>query len=151
MRWNQTGLSNGSQQTSVKVLPKPIEMYVFIDPLCPECWSLNPYLKKLTLEYGRFFTLIPIISSVFVSSSKKAQKEHLLFRSERREVQKTDSRYVPMDRSLGSKGSRNPREKGRENFPAQTAAKIILASCGRYGGKQVIRNRERGQIGRGGI
>ena len=74
MRWNQTGLSNGSQQTSVKVLPKPIEMYVFIDPLCPECWSLNPYLKKLTLEYGRFFTLIPIISSVFVSSSKRHKR-----------------------------------------------------------------------------
>ncbi|TQS75804.1 DsbA family protein [Ornithinibacillus gellani] len=41
---------------------KPIELYVFIDPLCPECWSLEPYLKKLSIEYGRFFTIRPIVS-----------------------------------------------------------------------------------------
>src|SRR5690606_41948896 len=108
-------------------------------------------LKKIDVGIWPFFYVDTNYKQCICFKFKKAQKEHLLFRSERREVQKTDSRYVPMDRSLGSKGSRNPREKGRENFPAQTAAKIILASCGRYGGKQVIRNRERGQIGRGGI
>ncbi|WP_430787661.1 ClpXP adapter SpxH family protein [Virgibacillus flavescens] len=41
---------------------KPIEIYVFVDPLCPECWSLEPYIKKLSIEYGRFFTIRPIIS-----------------------------------------------------------------------------------------
>jgi predicted DsbA family dithiol-disulfide isomerase len=41
---------------------KPIEMYVFVDPLCPECWSLEPYLKKLQIEYGRFFTIHPVVS-----------------------------------------------------------------------------------------
>ncbi|MFA1818934.1 ClpXP adapter SpxH family protein [Virgibacillus oceani] len=41
---------------------KPIEMYVFVDPLCPECWSLEPFLKKLQIEYGRFFTIHPVVS-----------------------------------------------------------------------------------------
>jgi len=43
-------------------IEKPLEIYVFVDPLCPECWSLEPYLKKLTIEYGRYFTIRPIIS-----------------------------------------------------------------------------------------
>lgn len=42
---------------------KPIEIYVFTDPLCPDCWSLEPYIRKLSLEYGYFFTIRPIISS----------------------------------------------------------------------------------------
>ncbi|HLQ71595.1 MAG TPA: ClpXP adapter SpxH family protein [Bacillota bacterium] len=44
---------------------KPLEIYVYVDPLCPECWSLEPYLKKLTIEYGRYFTIRPIISGHF--------------------------------------------------------------------------------------
>ncbi|UOQ46509.1 DsbA family protein [Halobacillus salinarum] len=49
------------------LVKRPIEMYVFIDPLCPECWSLEPFLKKLIIEYGRFFTLRPIISGKLAS------------------------------------------------------------------------------------
>ncbi|WP_419095324.1 ClpXP adapter SpxH family protein [Aeribacillus kexueae] len=41
---------------------KPIELYLFIDPLCPECWALEPYIKKLQIEFGRFFTLRHILS-----------------------------------------------------------------------------------------
>ncbi|WP_133536523.1 ClpXP adapter SpxH family protein [Heyndrickxia coagulans] len=36
---------------------KPLEIYVFIDPLCPKCWALEPVLKKLRLEYGVYFRL----------------------------------------------------------------------------------------------
>ncbi|QWU07884.1 DsbA family protein [Heyndrickxia coagulans] len=36
---------------------KPLEIYVFIDPLCPECWALESVLKKLRLEYGVYFRL----------------------------------------------------------------------------------------------
>lgn len=36
---------------------RPIELYVFIDPLCEDCWSLQPLLRKLQLEYDRYFTL----------------------------------------------------------------------------------------------
>lgn len=42
---------------------KPIEIYVFVDPLCPDCWALDSYFKKLTMEFGRFFTVRPIISN----------------------------------------------------------------------------------------
>lgn len=40
---------------------KPIEIYLFIDPLCPECWALEPFIKKLQIEYGRFFSLRHIV------------------------------------------------------------------------------------------
>lgn len=36
---------------------KPIEMYAFIDPFCKECWSLQPLLRKLQVEYDQYFTL----------------------------------------------------------------------------------------------
>lgn len=45
------------------VMQKPIEIYFFLDPLCSKCWSLEPYLKKLSIEYGRFFTIRNVISS----------------------------------------------------------------------------------------
>lgn len=68
MSWNQTGFNSSNQtNTSPKYsffdfIQKPIEVYVFVDPLCPECWSLEPYLKKLSIEYGRFFTIRPIVT-----------------------------------------------------------------------------------------
>ncbi|WLV25553.1 ClpXP adapter SpxH family protein [Aciduricibacillus chroicocephali] len=54
---------------------KPVEIFVFIDPLCAECWSLDPILKKLTMQYGRFFTIQPIISSKLDSLNLEAQKK----------------------------------------------------------------------------
>jgi predicted DsbA family dithiol-disulfide isomerase len=41
---------------------KPLEIYMFVDPLSPECWALEPMIKKLQIEYGRLFTLKHIIS-----------------------------------------------------------------------------------------
>lgn len=66
MRWNQSELENSTDTNTsenysyIGYVQKPVEVYVFIDPLCPECWSLEPYLKKLSIEYGRFFTIQPI-------------------------------------------------------------------------------------------
>jgi predicted DsbA family dithiol-disulfide isomerase len=65
--WERTVLMNSqnedkSSEYSCFAAKKPIEIYVFIDPMCPECWSLEPFLKKLSIEYGRFFTIRPIIS-----------------------------------------------------------------------------------------
>ncbi|MFS0672013.1 ClpXP adapter SpxH family protein [Ornithinibacillus sp. 179-J 7C1 HS] len=54
--------ANTSSEYSCDAVKKPIEIYVFIDPMCPECWSLEPYLKKLSIEFGRLFTFRPIIS-----------------------------------------------------------------------------------------
>ncbi|MBD1383069.1 ClpXP adapter SpxH family protein [Metabacillus arenae] len=57
---------------------KPLEIYMFIDPLCPECWALEPIIKKLQIQYGRFFTLRHIISgkiaALNVTKRKKPEK-----------------------------------------------------------------------------
>ncbi|WP_079480622.1 ClpXP adapter SpxH family protein [Halobacillus salinus] len=65
MSWKSLSTDKEKQGTSsgfFNLLKRPIEIYVFIDPLCPECWSLEPFLKKLSIEFGRFFTIRPIIS-----------------------------------------------------------------------------------------
>ncbi|RNA69889.1 ClpXP adapter SpxH family protein [Alteribacter keqinensis] len=36
---------------------KPLEIYIFIDPLCPECWALEPIIKKLQMEYANYFKI----------------------------------------------------------------------------------------------
>ena len=36
---------------------RPIELYVFLDPLCKDCWALQPILRRLQVEYERYFTL----------------------------------------------------------------------------------------------
>ncbi|GAB3059843.1 ClpXP adapter SpxH family protein [Virgibacillus ainsalahensis] len=68
MSWQQTELSSSTHTNTsptysfFDLLQKPLEIYVFVDPLCAECWSIEPYLKKLSIEYGRFFTLRPIVT-----------------------------------------------------------------------------------------
>ncbi|MDY0407911.1 ClpXP adapter SpxH family protein [Virgibacillus soli] len=72
MSWNHTEFLDSkdsntrSQYSYFDFVQKPIEMFVFIDPLCPECWSLEPYLRKLSLEYGRFFTIRPVLTNYLV-------------------------------------------------------------------------------------
>ncbi|UFU01341.1 DsbA family protein [Radiobacillus kanasensis] len=58
------------QNGFVDLLKKPVEVYVFVDPLCPECWSLEPSLKKLSIEYGRYFTIRPILSGQLTTLNK---------------------------------------------------------------------------------
>lgn len=40
---------------------KPIEIYSFIDPLCPECWGLEPIIKKLQTLYGNYIRIVYFI------------------------------------------------------------------------------------------
>ncbi|WP_438316314.1 DsbA family protein [Sporosarcina sp. FA9] len=42
---------------SPSALTRPIELYVYIDPLCVDCWTLQPILRKLQVDYERYFTL----------------------------------------------------------------------------------------------
>jgi predicted DsbA family dithiol-disulfide isomerase len=58
---------------------KPLEIYIFIDPLCPECWALEPIIKKLWIEYGRFFTLKYVLSGQVarLNITKKQKFENL--------------------------------------------------------------------------
>lgn len=58
---------------------KPIEIYIFIDPLCPECWALEPILKKLHIEYGRYFSIKHVLSGRLanLNLSKKRSYEQM--------------------------------------------------------------------------
>jgi len=42
---------------NASVVTRPIELYVFINPTCADCWSLQPILRKLQIDYERYFTL----------------------------------------------------------------------------------------------
>lgn len=46
---------------------KPLELFMFIDPLCPECWALEPIIKKLIIEYGRYFSIKHVLSGRLAS------------------------------------------------------------------------------------
>lgn len=53
---------------------KPVEIHMFIDPLCPECWVLEPFVRKLQMEYSHYVTIKTFIShsgSNFQTSSDK--------------------------------------------------------------------------------
>jgi predicted DsbA family dithiol-disulfide isomerase len=56
---------------------KPLEIYMFIDPLCPECWALEPILKKLQIQYGQYFRIKNVLSGKLTSlnlTNKKKQE-----------------------------------------------------------------------------
>lgn len=53
---------------------RPLEIYVFIDPLCPECWALEPILKKLRLEYGLYFRLRHVLTGKLTNLNVNAKK-----------------------------------------------------------------------------
>ncbi|AIM17440.1 MULTISPECIES: ClpXP adapter SpxH family protein [Bacillaceae] len=55
---------------------KPIEIYLFIDPLCPECWALEPILKKLQIEYGRYFSLKYVLSGNLANLNLSRKKNY---------------------------------------------------------------------------
>ncbi|MGM8212677.1 DsbA family protein [Virgibacillus sp. W0430] len=62
----------------IDFVEKPIEIYAFIDPFCTECWTLDPIFKKLTMEYGRFFTIRPVISGRLIKLQKKSNRQRNL-------------------------------------------------------------------------
>lgn len=76
---------------SPAVLTRPIELYVFLDPLCDICWSLQPILRKLQVDYERYFTLRIVLRSSLptmnlqcvqdVKSTETCKKTHATFPS----------------------------------------------------------------------
>ncbi|OCA84249.1 dithiol-disulfide isomerase [Bacillus sp. FJAT-27225] len=58
---------------------KPLEIYIFIDPLCPECWAMEPIMKKLQIEYGRYFTMKTVLSGklTMLNMGKKKKFESM--------------------------------------------------------------------------
>ena len=46
-----------------------IEVYAFINPLCPHSWEMDPILKRLQLEYGKHICIKHILSGNIASLS----------------------------------------------------------------------------------
>lgn len=42
---------------------KPMELYVFMDPLNPACWDLQSIIRKLQIEYGHYFSMRMVLST----------------------------------------------------------------------------------------
>jgi predicted DsbA family dithiol-disulfide isomerase len=73
-----TSLNNSSPLNSCGAEKKPMEIYMFVDPLCPECWALEPILKKLRIEYGQYFRIRYILSGQLSSlniATKRKQED----------------------------------------------------------------------------
>lgn len=98
MELNSSNVTNTSGKYSFFDLAhKTIEIYVFIDPLCYECWSIEPYLKKLSIEFGRFFTIRPIISAPLRSlttEQKPAKENHESHRENQSNDENVDQHHV---------------------------------------------------------
>ena len=68
--------SNGPKQRCGGIEKKPIEIYMFIDPLCPECWAIEPILKKLKIEYGRYFSIKHVLSGRLADLNLSKKKNY---------------------------------------------------------------------------
>ncbi|ANU13746.1 GTP pyrophosphokinase domain-containing protein [Planococcus halocryophilus Or1] len=49
---------------------KPMELYVFVDPLNPECWELQGVIRKLQIEYGHYFSMRTVLSTQLFNLNK---------------------------------------------------------------------------------
>lgn len=69
-------MNNHLKNCSSSSEKKPIEIYSFIDPLCPECWALEPIMKKLMMEYGSYFSVRHVISGRLNSLNISKKKSY---------------------------------------------------------------------------
>jgi predicted DsbA family dithiol-disulfide isomerase len=42
---------------------KPLELYIFMDPLNSQCWELQAIIRKLQIEYGHYFSMQVVLST----------------------------------------------------------------------------------------
>ncbi len=67
----------------VKFTNKPVMIYYFVDPFCYDCWSIESSLKKMTMNYGAFFNIRPIISHTFNGKTNRLKKHSFLEQTSR--------------------------------------------------------------------
>ncbi len=65
------------QHHQPKPTKKPLEIYTFIDPLCPECWAFEPILKKLQMHYCKYFTIRYIIGGKLQCCNEKRSNKDM--------------------------------------------------------------------------
>jgi predicted DsbA family dithiol-disulfide isomerase len=64
---NQLGVCGLDPEQNSNKRHKPIELYIFIDPLCADCWAFEPLLKKLQVEYGNYFRIRTLVAGRLLS------------------------------------------------------------------------------------
>lgn len=52
-----------AQPSAPSTCYKPVELYIFIDPLCPHTFAMQATLRKLQLEYEHYFTWRYVLST----------------------------------------------------------------------------------------
>lgn len=69
---------NSTQLLSHPVIPemttKPVELYIFIDPLCAQAVHLMTNIRKLQLQYGHYFTSRFVLSTQLSSLNAVANR-----------------------------------------------------------------------------
>ncbi|WP_100399640.1 ClpXP adapter SpxH family protein [Bacillus sp. FJAT-44742] len=78
---------SAEEAEALRTPKKKIELYVFTDPLCPECWAFEPTLKKFIIEFGSYFSIRFFIASQLESrdsydSKHKKNPKNLALRFE---------------------------------------------------------------------
>lgn len=68
--------------STIEQINKPIIIYYFVHPFSTTYWQMEPIIKKLTMEYGAFCSIRPVIcpSSLNIQEvCKQVEQEHSLF------------------------------------------------------------------------
>ncbi|WP_170006734.1 ClpXP adapter SpxH family protein [Bacillus fonticola] len=68
-------VGNFRQSRTTSCHQRPVEIYFFLDPLCPECWAMEPTIKKLQVEYGDYFTIRHVMSGKLASFHEQSRKK----------------------------------------------------------------------------
>lgn len=56
---------------------KPMELYIFVDPLNSECWELQSVMRKLQIEYGQYFTMRVVLSTKLMGLNTKQKSSNI--------------------------------------------------------------------------
>lgn len=56
-----------TQPSAPSTCHKPVELYIFLDPLCPNSFAMQAVLRKLQLEYEHYFTWRFVLSTELAS------------------------------------------------------------------------------------
>ena len=76
---NNKTTETSSNYTPIDYINKPIIIYYFINPFCHTCWNIEPILKKITMEYGAFCSIRPvIIHSPLIPQSNRFENNHTI-------------------------------------------------------------------------